>query len=277
MIFLDFSKIESGKMELDPHSFDIRTCVEEVLDLLAGKAAQAGIDLMYQIDHKLPAQIVSDSMRLRQVLINLLGNALKFTSQGEVFLGLTLINQTGEDEMELGFEVKDTGIGIPEEKLGKLFKAFSQVDSSTTRNYGGTGLGLVICERLINLMGGNITVSSIAGEGSTFYFTIKCKVSQENKKTFTAINMSEVEGRQVLVVDDNATNRRILQLQLENWKLKPFTIHSGKEALQLLDSKTDFDLVISDMQMPEMGRSRIKPTYQRKIQTTSYYFAKLYW
>ncbi len=249
---LDFSKIESGKMELDPHTFDIRTCVEEVLDLLAGKAAQAGIDLMYQIDHKLPAQIVGDSMRLRQVLINLLGNALKFTPKGEVFLGLTMAAQTNGDELQLEFEVKDTGIGIAEEKLDKLFKAFSQVDSSTTRNYGGTGLGLVICERLINLMDGEITVSSVLGVGTTFSFNIKCKVSQENKKSFTSINMAEAEGCKVLVVDDNATNRRILQLQLENWKLKPIMTHSGKDALEILNHSSDFDLVISDMQMPEM-------------------------
>ncbi len=249
---LDFSKIESGKMELDPHTFDIRTCIEEVLDLLAGRAAQSGIDLIYQIDHKLPAQVIGDSMRLRQVLINLLGNALKFTPKGEVFLGLTMAPHTNGDELQLDFEIKDTGIGIAEEKLDKLFKAFSQVDSSTTRNYGGTGLGLVICERLINLMGGNITVSSVLGAGSTFSFNIKCRISQENKKSFTSINMAEVEGCKVLVIDDNATNRRILQLQLENWKLKPVMAHSGKEALEILNSWPNFDLVISDMQMPEM-------------------------
>ena len=261
---LDFSKIESGKMELDPHSFDIRTCVEEVLDLLAGRAAQAGIDLMYQIDHKLPTQLIGDSMRLRQVLINLLGNALKFTPKGEVFLGLTMAAQTGGDELQLNFEVKDTGIGIPEGKLDKLFKAFSQVDSSTTRNYGGTGLGLVICERLINLMGGDISVSSVLGAGTTFSFNIKCMVSQENKKSFTLINMAEVEGRKVLVVDDNATNRRILQLQLENWKLKPVMAHSGKNALETLSSCPDFDLVISDMQMPEMDGVELTQLIKKK-------------
>lgn len=264
---LDFSKIESGKMELDPHTFDIRTCVEEVLDLLAGKAAQAGIDLMYQMDHKLPAQIVGDSMRLRQVLLNLLGNALKFTPKGEVFLGLTMAAPTGGDDLQLNFEIKDTGIGIPEEKLDKLFKAFSQVDSSTTRNYGGTGLGLVICERLINLMGGDITVSSVLGAGTTFSFNIKCKISQENKKSFTSINMAEVEGRQVLVVDDNATNRRILQLQLENWKLKPVMAHSGKDALEILNNRPNFDLVISDMQMPEMDGVELTQLIKEKYKT----------
>ena len=262
---LDFSKIESGKMELDPHSFNIRTCVEEVLDLLAGKAAESGIDLLCQIDHKIPAQVTGDSMRLRQILINLLGNALKFTQKGEVFLGVNFNKQISEEELQLAFEVKDTGIGIPEEKLGKLFKAFSQVDSSTTRNYGGTGLGLVICERLIDLMGGNITVSSVYGEGSTFRFTITCKISQEDKKPSATINMSEAEGRQVLVVDDNATNRRILQLQLENWNLKPVTVSSSKEALALLNSKTDFDLVITDMQMPEMDGVELSRLIKQKF------------
>ena len=263
---LDFSKIESGKMELDPHSFNIRTCVEEVLDLLAGKAAESGIDLMYQMDHKIPAQITGDSMRLRQILINLLGNALKFTKAGEVFLGVNFSKQFNADEIQLDFEVKDTGIGIPEEKLSKLFKAFSQVDSSTTRNYGGTGLGLVICERLIELMGGKITVSSVYGQGSTFSFTILCNISQEDKKPCATINMTAAAGRKVLVIDDNATNRRILQLQLENWNLKPVTLPSGKEALGLLDHKSDFDLVITDMQMPGMDGVELGNLIKQKHQ-----------
>jgi len=157
---LDFSKIESGKMELDPHVFNLRTSVEEVLDLFASRAAQSGLDLMYQVDHLLPSHMIGDGMRLRQVLINLLGNAMKFTHQGEIFLGVTLNSTVVQDEIEVGFEVRDTGIGIPAEKLPKLFESFSQVDSSTTRKYGGTGLGLVICERLVELMGGKITTGN---------------------------------------------------------------------------------------------------------------------
>jgi signal transduction histidine kinase len=206
---LDFSKIESGKMELDPHDFNLRTCVEEVLDLFAGKSAASGLDLMYQLDNQLPAHLIGDSMRLRQVLINLLGNATKFTSKGEIFLDVSLKKLLSDDEMELGFEIRDTGIGIPADKLSKLFEAFSQVDSSTTRKYGGTGLGLVICERLINLMGGNITVASEPGIGTTFRFTIKCKLSKEEKPEVEPQNIEKVKGRQVLVVDDNATNCRI--------------------------------------------------------------------
>ncbi|MDB5011440.1 MAG: response regulator, partial [Mucilaginibacter sp.] len=249
---LDFSKIESGKMELDPHDFDLRHCVEEVLDLFAGKATELELDLLYQIDHQVPAQIVGDSTRLRQVLINLVGNALKFTQKGEVFLGITLINQDSDGYIELGFETRDTGIGIPSEKLPKLFEAFSQVDSSTTRKYGGTGLGLAICTHLVSLMGGKITVFSEPGIGTTFKFNIKCQISQQQKQPSDTVYMAKVEGMRILVVDDNLTNRRIVELQLEQWKLKPVMASSGKEALQLLNADQPFDLVISDMQMPEM-------------------------
>ncbi len=249
---LDFSKIESGKMELDPHPFNIRTCLEEVVDIFAGKAAQVGIDMMYEIDPNVPVKIIGDGMRLRQVLINLIGNALKFTHQGEVFLGLMLVAKNS-NEIRLSFEIRDTGIGIPEEKLSKLFKAFSQVDSSTTRNYGGTGLGLVICERLVNLMGGNITVSSVPGEGSVFKFTVICKTSTEQESPSVTNNMYQLHGKKLLVIDDNVTNRRILQVQLESWGLKPVVVSSGKEAINLLNCVSDFELVITDMQMPEMN------------------------
>ncbi|MDB5015369.1 MAG: response regulator [Mucilaginibacter sp.] len=249
---LDFSKIDSGKMELDPHDFDLRYCVEEVLDLFAAKAAELEIDLMYQVDNRLPAQLVGDGMRLRQVLINLVGNAMKFTHEGDVFLSVTLASEYGDDEIEVGFEVRDTGIGIVEEKMVNLFEAFSQVDSSTTRKYGGTGLGLAICERLVKLMGGTIAVTSKPGVGTTFNFTVKCKASKQGKQLNETLNMAEIQGRRVLIVDDNATNRRILQLQLEYWNLKTVMASSGMEALQLLNTQTGFDLVITDMQMPVM-------------------------
>lgn len=261
---LDFSKIESGKMELDAHDFNLRTCVEEVLDLFAGKASESEIDLMYQVDHLLPVQLVGDGMRLRQVLINLLGNAMKFTHKGEIFLGVTLVNRPADDEMLLGFEVRDSGIGIPEEKMGKLFEAFSQVDSSTTRKYGGTGLGLAICERLVKLMGGDISVASEPGAGTTFKFTTKCKISGQPQPPALPYNMAEIEGRQVLIVDDNPTNRRILQLQLEQWKLKPALASSGAGALQLLSSGMVFDLVITDMQMPEMDGVQLSTLIKQK-------------
>lgn len=261
---LDFSKIESGKMELDVHDFDLRRCVEEVLDLFAGKASENSIDLMYQVDHRLPVQLMSDSMRLRQILINLLGNAMKFTSKGEVFLGVSLLNQLTNDEIEIAFEVRDTGIGIPETKVNKLFEAFTQADSSTTRQYGGTGLGLAISKRLAALMGGNISVYSKEGEGTTFYFTIKCHASKQQKKQFETLNMADIEGKRVLVVDDNATNRRILQLQMEQWKLTPVLASSAAEALQILAQDQNFDLAITDMQMPQVDGVHLAKALKNK-------------
>jgi len=248
---LDFSKIESGNMELDPHHFDIRKCIEEVMDLFASKAAQIGIDLVYQIDYQVSPSLFADSLRLRQVLINLIGNAIKFTKQGEVFLGIYLISRQ-QDDLEIGFEIKDTGIGIPEDKLHRLFKAFSQVDSSTTRQYGGTGLGLVICERLIKLMGGEIKVESEQGRGSTFRFNILCKAGEQSIRHYVNFEFSETKGRKVLIVDDNETNLHILKSQLEQWNLKPVTASSGKRALEILNRDRNFDLVITDMKMPEL-------------------------
>jgi len=248
---LDFSKIESGNMELDPHHFDLRKCIEEVMDLFASKAAQIGIDLVYQIDYQVSPSLFADSLRLRQVLINLIGNAIKFTKQGEVFLGVNLLGRQ-QDDLDIGFEVKDTGIGIPQDKLHRLFKAFSQVDSSTTRQYGGTGLGLVICERLIHLMGGEIKVESAQGHGSTFKFNIRCKAGEQSIRHYVNFEFSEGKGRKILIVDDNETNLHILKNQLEQWNLKPVTASSGKSALEILNRERNFDLVITDMKMPEL-------------------------
>ncbi len=248
---LDFSKIESGNMELDPHHFDLRKCIEEVMDLFASKAAQIGIDLVYQIDYQVSPSLFADSLRLRQVLINLIGNAIKFTKKGEVFLGVNLLGRQ-QDDLDIGFEVKDTGIGIPQDKLHRLFKAFSQVDSSTTRQYGGTGLGLVICERLIHLMGGEIKVESEQGHGSTFKFNIRCKAGEQSIRHYVNFEFSEGKGRKVLIVDDNETNLHILKNQLEQWNLKPVTASSGKRALEILNRERNFDLVITDMKMPEL-------------------------
>ncbi len=249
---LDFSKIESGKMELDLHDFNLRDCVEQVLDLFAGKAAELGLDLIYHIDQQVPLQLIGDGMRLRQVLINLLGNALKFTHRGEIYLGVTLVKKTGRHGIELGFEMRDTGIGITKEKLPKLFEAFSQVDSSTTRKYGGTGLGLAICQRLVQLMGGDINITSEQGHGTTFNFTINCRISEGQQRIAETIDKAELKGKKVLVVDDNKTNRRILQLQMEHLQLIPLMASSGTEALALLEANATIDLVITDMQMPDM-------------------------
>ena len=249
---LDFSKIESGNMELEKEDFNLRSCIEDVLDIFATKAAHIGIDLVYQIDVDVPLQVVGDDLRLRQVITNLVSNAMKFTQKGEVFVGVHLLKSLPGGPLELGFDVRDTGIGIPPDKLERLFKAFSQVDSSTTRKYGGTGLGLAISEKLVKLMDGQIRVESEPGKGSTFSFTIQTRKGTKVLQAYTHYNMSDQEGKKILVVDDNPTNRAILKSQLEHWKLVPVLAESGEEALAILSENASFDLVLSDMQMPYM-------------------------
>ena len=248
---LDFSKIESGMIDLEHHDFDLRNCIEEVLDLFAGRAAEKKLDLIYQIDPQVPVQIVNDSHRLKQVLINLIGNAFKFTEKGEIFIGVSLLKME-DNQLQIAFKIRDTGIGIPEDKRIHLFKAFSQVDSSTTRKYGGTGLGLVISQRLTELMGGTIQAESKASEGTTFTFTIQASLSEHTLPSPVYFNTEGYEGKKILVIDDNQTNRTILQIQLEQWKLSPVMAVSGHHALDILASGEKFDLVITDMQMPEM-------------------------
>ena len=238
-------------MELDVRDFDLRHCIEEVLDIFAEKVAKLNIDLLYQIDWDVPMQIIGDNLRLRQVLLNLIGNAIKFTHKGEIFIRVFLVKTEPNGQVELGFHVKDTGIGIPADKLEKLFKAFSQVDSSTTRKYGGTGLGLVISEKLIKLMGGDISVRSEVDKGTIFTFTIKTEISLV-KISPLPFNLEVLENKKVLVVDDNLTNLSIFKGQLEQWKMIPTLSSSPKEALALIKDNTSFDIIINDMQMPEM-------------------------
>ncbi|RCH55837.1 histidine kinase [Mucilaginibacter hurinus] len=250
---LDFSKIESGSMDIENEDFDLRSCIEDVMDLFSKKVSEKGLELVYEIDYEVPSQIVGDALRLRQVLINLVNNAIKFTHNGEIYLKIYLVSKAGMD-VTIGFNVVDTGIGITEDKLNVLFKAFSQVDSSITRKYGGTGLGLAISERLVKLMGGEISVTSTHGKGSSFNFTIRSRVSNKNIADAASTDIRELEGKRVIIVDDNQTNLRILQLQLEQWKLIPVTASSADGALAILNSKEagQIDLVITDMQMPEM-------------------------
>lgn len=249
---LDFSKIESGKMDLEVKDFDLRACIEEVLDLFASKASAIGLDLIYQMDNDIPNNIIGDSLRLRQILLNLVGNAIKFTQRGEIFVGVHLLNKA-DHLLELKFEIRDTGIGIPEDKLNRLFKAFSQVDASTTRKYGGTGLGLAITEKLVDLMKGRIWIESTVGKGSTFFFTMQTQRSEKPVKTYIHYGTAALEGKRVLVVDDNSTNRLILKNQLELWKLEASMAFSGDHALETLAQGLHFDLIITDMQMPEMS------------------------
>lgn len=250
---LDFSKIESGNMELEQTDFNLRSCIEEVMDLFTVKAAELHLDLIYQIDHDVPSQIIGDSLRLRQILMNLVNNAIKFTKKGEVFLKVSVMEVIDDETYNLSFDVKDTGIGIPQDKMDRLFKSFSQVDSSTTRRYGGTGLGLVICEKLVSLMGGSMSVTSVVGEGSTFHFSIRTKKSLQSMPTYVNYNMEGMENSRILVVDDNVTNWGILKGQLEEWKLTPVMAGSGKQALKILSEQNVFNLVITDMDMPEMN------------------------
>lgn len=260
---LDFSKIESGNLELDNHGFDLRQCIEEVMDVFSAKASQKGLDLVYQIDYQIPAQIVGDSHRLRQILLNLISNAMKFTHQGEIFVSVDLLKMD-DKKLDLAFHVKDTGIGIPKDKLSRLFKAFSQVDSSTTRKYGGTGLGLVISERLVQLMEGMIAVESQSGVGTTFTFTIRAGISNASFRQYVHFNTTGNEGKRVLVIDDNTTNLTILKGQLEQWMLTPVLASSGKQALEILDAPERFDLVITDMQMPDMDGLQLSQRIKTK-------------
>src|SRR5690606_19857763 len=255
---LDFSKIEADKIELEEQPFEIRQCVEEALDLLTQKAAEKRIEIAALIAEDVPEAVLGDVTRLRQVLVNLLGNAVKFTEHGEVVVSVESRNvrASGSQRVhELLFAVRDTGVGIPEHRLNRLFQSFTQVDSSTTRKYGGTGLGLAISRRLAELMGGTMWVESTVGEGSTFYFTVlvsEATMPEVAERPSLKGVQPILEGKRVLVVDDNATNRKILLKQAENWGMHPTAWSSGPEALAWLDRGGQYDVALLDMQMPEM-------------------------
>ncbi len=247
---LDFSKIESGKMDLETQPFDLRECVESALDLVALKATEKGLELGAVIELDTPEAIMGDVTRLRQILVNLLSNAVKFTERGEVTVTVRPQATAADDAHLLHFAVRDTGIGIPADKVNRLFQSFSQVDASTTRKYGGTGLGLAISKRLAELMGGSMWVESIEGSGSVFHFTVQAQATTLPKPERTSV--PAMAGKRVLIVDDNATNRRILMLQLRAWGLVGIETASPREALRWVERGDHFDLAILDMQMPEM-------------------------
>jgi len=251
---LDFSKIEAGRMDIEAHAFDLRECVESALDLVAARAVEKGLDTAYLFEGEIPQAVRGDVTRLRQILLNLLANAVKFTDAGEVVLTVTA-GPTVDGEVELTFAVRDTGIGLTPEGMGRLFQSFSQADSSTTRKYGGTGLGLAISRRLAELMGGRMWVESDGpGKGSTFLFTIRASAAElpaARQRDFVGVQ-PELKGRRALVVDDNATNRRVLLLQTGKWGMQCKATGSPAEALQWLDAGEAFDLAVLDMHMPEM-------------------------
>ena len=249
---LDFSKIEAGKMDVEYQPFDLRECVESALDLTAGRAIEKGLDIAYIMDDDVPAGIKSDVTRLRQILINLLSNAVKFTDQGEVVLTV----KKGKGKNEILFNVRDTGIGISESHMARLFQSFSQADSSTTRKFGGTGLGLAISKRLAEIMGGEMHAESRGiGEGAAFTFSIKAESAKvAERKTARDVKgiQPALQDRHVLIVDDNATNRRILKLQTEKWGMTARETEYPNEALKWIQNGEQFDLVITDMHMPEL-------------------------
>jgi signal transduction histidine kinase/CheY-like chemotaxis protein len=246
---LDFSKIESGKLELENQPLDLVKCAEDAVDLLSTRAAEKGLELAVEIHPSIPRWIFGDVTRLRQVLVNLVSNAVKFTATGEVVLTVQPSFEDPENPC-IHFAVRDTGCGIPADRLHRLFQSFSQVDTSTTRKHGGTGLGLAISKRLTELMGGRIWVESEADKGSAFQFTIPLKVapSQDEPLNIEA-NWS---GKRILIVDDNATNRRILTAQLSKWELEPVSAATPPQAIDLLGQQR-FDVALFDFEMPEMN------------------------
>ncbi|MDP3605315.1 MAG: response regulator, partial [Polaromonas sp.] len=258
---LDFSKIESGKLDLEAEPLSPLAAIEEACDIAAPRAREKNLELIVDVPEvtdgaapELPAAIAGDITRIRQVLINLINNAVKFTEKGEVAVSVRRLPDAGDPKLALlEFRVSDSGIGIPADRIGSLFQAFTQVDTSTTRKYGGTGLGLAICKRLVELMGGDIGVDSEPGKGSTFWFTIRAPVA-ELPVLSGAIDATTLDGKQALIVDDHVTNIRVLTRQLQMWGMQVTSAESGAQALQSLAQEKSArpDIIITDMHMPEM-------------------------
>ncbi len=256
---LDFSKIESDKIELEVIEFDLRTLVSEVAELFAPLAEKKNLELVYLIHHKVPSLVKGDPGRLRQILTNLVGNAIKFTSEGEIVIRATLNDET-DTHITVRFGVHDTGIGIAPNKQKLIFDSFSQADGSTTRHFGGTGLGLSISKQLATIMGGGINVDSELGEGSVFWFTVLLEKQLDTLVTPTVVPV-DIQGMRILVVDDNDTNRRILNEQLRSWECHSEQAADGYTALKILrdaaESGDPIPLGILDMQMPEMDGAEL--------------------
>ena len=250
---LDFSKIEAGKVDLVDEPFSVADCIEGALDVIAPAAAAKGIELAYELKSDLPPAVIGDLGRLRQVLLNLFSNAVKFTEHGEVVVSVS--SHEAGDRIELDVAVRDSGIGIPKAQMGRLFQSFSQADSSIARRYGGTGLGLAISRRLAEAMDGTLTAESsgVAGEGSTFKVKVHLKTAPASALSAVPVRHPvDLSGKRALIVDDNATNRRILSAQLGRWKVKARDVASGEEALKLIAAGDQFDVVLLDLFMPGM-------------------------
>jgi CheY-like chemotaxis protein/anti-sigma regulatory factor (Ser/Thr protein kinase) len=265
---LDFSKIEAGKIDLELKDFNLRDSLETTLKTLALRADEKGLEILCEIAPTVPDVVRGDSNRLRQVVINLIGNAIKFTDRGEVVLNIHVEAEEGDDRI-LHFTVSDTGIGIPAEKQKLIFQPFSQADTSTTRKYGGTGLGLTISKRLVGLMGGNMWVESEVGQGTHFHFTARLQKSEKPMEVGLIASSPSLQGAKVLIVDDNRTNRRILEGMLKGWDMKSTSVEGGEEAIMQLSTALNvgdpFALILTDMHMPKMdGFSLVEQIRQRR-------------
>jgi CheY-like chemotaxis protein/nitrogen-specific signal transduction histidine kinase len=269
---LDFSKIESGKMTLEKQMFHLSSCINHVYSLLAFSAAKKEIELIENIEQNVPKTIMGDETRLRQILFNLIGNAIKFTDRGEVYFSVKTVYKDNLN-YSLEFSVKDTGIGIPPEKMNQLFQSFSQLDTSTTRKYGGTGLGLAICDRLVNLMGGKIWVESEEGKGTTFFFTIDTTSSETQTDSGT---IPELEGKRILIVDDNQTLTHVIATKCKSWGMLPCTALSGNAALDefektLYDKEKQYDMLVLDMDMPDITGLNLAQMIQNHPKTYAFH------
>jgi two-component system sensor histidine kinase/response regulator len=252
---LDFSKIEAGKLDIESIPFELRESLGETMKALSFRAHQKGLELIYEVHPDVLEAVIGDPGRIRQIIVNLVGNAIKFTERGEV---LVSVEKEGEssDRVRLHFAIKDTGVGIAADKQSKIFEAFAQADGSMARKYGGTGLGLTICSRLVEMMGGRIWVESKPGKGSTFHFIISLAVQQGGAAHESLIEPAVLRGLHALIVDDNLTNRRVLQGMLRRWEMKPTAVEGGRAALQAIEVARNaghpFPLILLDGQMPEM-------------------------
>jgi CheY-like chemotaxis protein/anti-sigma regulatory factor (Ser/Thr protein kinase) len=255
---LDVSKIEAGKFEIESRPFDLLRCVEEAMELFGTSAAEKRLQLQLHLDPQLPAAVDGDVTRLKQILVNLIGNAVKFTGEGRVAISVERRASSQPGKLDIRFTVADTGIGIPPEKIGRLFQSFSQVDTSTTRHFGGSGLGLFICKRLAELMGGAISVESEEGRGSKFHFNITPGIVGDDRQASTAQSASPFDASiaerlplRVLVADDNAVNRLVAKAMLKRLGYTADTVVNGLEVLKALDTGI-YDIIFLDVAMPEM-------------------------
>ena len=252
---LDFSKIEAGKLDLESIPFDLRECLGETMKSLDFRAHAKGLELIYEVQADVYESLLGDPGRLRQIVVNIVGNSIKFTERGEILMSVNQETESAEG-VSLHFAIKDTGVGIPADKVQKIFEPFSQADGSTSRKYGGTGLGLTICTKLVEMMSGRIWVESEVGNGATFHFTVLFGVQKEPNLLPSPVKPEQLRDLHVLIVDDNFTNRRILHEMLTRWGMRPTSVESGRAAMQALEiaksTGGSFPLVLLDSQMPGM-------------------------